>query len=125
MKKAGGQTLDEASRTLGISKDALRKRIKRGHVEATKSQDGRWIVYLADKSGQNIQDNASEQLVERMGDEISFLKQELAIRNEQIKNMQILLKQEQDKNMLLLGMPPEPKASESDRGSFLKRLFKL
>jgi excisionase family DNA binding protein len=39
-------TLDQAAETLGISKDAVRKRVKRGTLPHTKDPDGKVHVFL-------------------------------------------------------------------------------
>lgn len=41
--------ISEAARLLGISPEALRQRVRRGAVEASKGDNGRWYVLLDDK----------------------------------------------------------------------------
>jgi excisionase family DNA binding protein len=38
--------IEEAARILGTSTAAIRKRIKRGTLTATKSEGGRWMIVL-------------------------------------------------------------------------------
>ncbi len=76
MQKTDVQT---AARILGISEDAVRKRIKRGSITAEKDKLGRWYVFIEDNpediSGQE-QDN-SGQLIEQLRSENDFLRQQL------------------------------------------------
>jgi excisionase family DNA binding protein len=44
----GWLTVGEAADRLGISKEALRKRIRRGSVQAERREDGTWRVQLPD-----------------------------------------------------------------------------
>ena len=43
--------LDTAADILGISREAVRKRIKRGTLEASKDAAGRWMVTVPDTGG--------------------------------------------------------------------------
>ncbi len=68
--------LDEASRILGITPDAIRKRVQRGTIQGYKDKNGRWKVNLEDEpSGQRAED--SGQLVDALQKEIDFLRKEL------------------------------------------------
>jgi len=42
----GGVTLTEAAAVLGISRDALKKRVQRGGIPAYKDESGAWRVVL-------------------------------------------------------------------------------
>jgi predicted ArsR family transcriptional regulator len=46
--------LDEAADILGLSKEALRKRISRGSIKANKDAAGKWQVVLEDE-GQDVE----------------------------------------------------------------------
>lgn len=67
MDNSGGQgwTLTEAAERLGISREALRKRVIRGRIPAYKDQNGVWLVDLPtlDKRA----DNAPDMAVDRGG----------------------------------------------------------
>ncbi len=72
--------LDGAARALGISKEALRKRLRRGSIEATKDKAGRWQVFLEEEPGEEGQDNGGDvsgQLVQQLKSENDFLRQQL------------------------------------------------
>ena len=40
--------VDEASDALGLSKEAIRKRIKRGTIDARKDAKGKWLIAIDD-----------------------------------------------------------------------------
>ena len=70
--------LDTAATFYGISQDAVRKRIKRGKVDAIR-ESGRWYVFIPDNESENTgqkQDN-SGQLVQQLKSENEFLRQQL------------------------------------------------
>jgi hypothetical protein len=80
-------TLVEAADVLGISKEAVRKRVKRGSLSSDKGGDGRVYVYLdtgAYTGGDTTQDKGtadlsppSDALLSEMRDRITFLEQEM------------------------------------------------
>lgn len=45
-----GVTIGVAARMLGISENAVRKRIRRGSLEASKDQSGQWWVIVSDQA---------------------------------------------------------------------------
>lgn len=77
-----GLTVAEAADVLGISKDAVRKRIARGTLQAAK-QDGEWMVFLDDgdqykTSSQDAEDTSHFwELINDQKQEIERLRQEL------------------------------------------------
>ena len=69
--------LDTAAEYYGLSKDAMRKRIKRGKADAVR-ESGRWYVFIPDSGSENngqIADK-SGQLLEVLKDQIEYLQQE-------------------------------------------------
>jgi len=68
--------IDEAAGILGLSKEALRKRIKRGSIEAVKDQAGRWQVTV-EATGQATSPDASRTLIDQLRSENEFLRQQL------------------------------------------------
>ncbi len=53
-------SLEEASALLGITPEAVRKRLKRGTLEGYKDKSGKWQVYIPDKEPDSVrtkQDN--------------------------------------------------------------------
>jgi excisionase family DNA binding protein len=98
-----GLTIAEAAEALGISVDAVRKRIRRGLVRCYKL-DGRWYVVLDGSTGQAtatangagphgqdsgpgpVQDVSTlEARVTDLLDQVAFLRQELEHRTEEIR----------------------------------------
>ena len=72
-------TIDEAARLLGISREAVRKRIKRGTLKAKKDKNGRWAVEVPDDipdTGQDDIPDTSTKLVQALQDEINYLREE-------------------------------------------------
>lgn len=117
--------LDAAADILGLSPEALRKRIKRGSIEATKDESGRWLITLPD----NVQDGGggrgqaekdviikvlNSQIDELKADKV-FLQEELRQRSEELawanmKKFQIENENKQLENKLrLLLEAPKPR----------------
>ncbi len=78
--------LDAAADILGISKEAIRKRIQRGTLDAEKDSSGRWQVRLSETDRTTDQDNGQDKKdnvqdasgrIQAMQDEIIFLRKEL------------------------------------------------
>jgi excisionase family DNA binding protein len=101
-------TVDEAARHLGLSVDAIRKRVQRGQIPHERDAAGR-VQIILDES-QTLQDesqdttghDAREALVERLRDENAYLRgviavrdQELAQRAEEIRRRDAALEREQ------------------------------
>ena len=96
--RAGGLPVAEAARRLGLTENALRKRIRRGSVASARGADGRVYVFLpeagdwaaAEPSGQPDQaaarpaDQAGD-LVDQLRSEVGFLRDELATRTEELR----------------------------------------
>jgi hypothetical protein len=86
-------TLREASEELGVSVEAVRKRVKRGSLRSDKGPDGRVYVYLdagGDASHPRPEVESSE-LVEELRDRISYLERQLDVRTEELKEHRRLL----------------------------------
>ena len=72
-------SLREAAALLGVSKDALRQRIKRGTLRSDKGEDGRVYVYV-DASTHGVHDAATaEQAPDRTQELISTLREQLQV----------------------------------------------
>jgi excisionase family DNA binding protein len=98
-------SIPEAARILNLSEDAVRKRIKRGVLPATKV-DGMWRIILDTSQtvpmtapGQHLDD--AQRLLSRLEDEVVFLRsqlhEQLTARDQQLaeKDQQISVKDEQ------------------------------
>src|SRR5829696_3667650 len=72
--------LREAAEALGVSKDALRQRIRRGTIRSEKGEDGRVYVYLdasAYASADGVHDATADQ-PDRTAELIATLREQLA-----------------------------------------------
>src|SRR5215207_10190334 len=83
-------TVAQAATRLGVSQDAVRKRIKRGTIEYEQDQDGRLHVYLDPlEVYETRQDRSDDEPTERLAwaqhQEIEFLRRELETRTEEIR----------------------------------------
>ncbi len=96
-QKRTKRTLDlaAAAQVLGISKEALRKRIKRNSIKATKDQEGRWQVEVEepgpDTRPDNVQDaggDAGGLVVQALKEHIETLKRENARQQRTIEALQ-------------------------------------
>lgn len=73
-------TVQEAARHLGVSEQAIRKRVKRGTMESDKEEDGRVYVYL-DSVVDDVQDEVpnpnKDALISEMHSRIESLERQL------------------------------------------------
>jgi predicted DNA-binding protein YlxM (UPF0122 family) len=87
----------EAARVLGVTRDAIHKRISRGSIEHEKGENGRFYVYVdtstsgldtsADISKDESKIEALERLLENQQDRISFLERELERRGDETERL--------------------------------------
>ena len=116
-----GQPVAEDADLLGISRDAERKRIERGSLEATKGDDGTWTVFLDnDTPDQTKQDDSHYwELINDQRQEIAELKEELAKRDAWISNLM------ESNKELIERIPPQLPAPEqaATRESWWQRLW--
>lgn len=80
-------TVAQAADRLGVTQDAIRKRIARGTIRHGKDHDGRLFVYLdtferasktyQDEAFKNDQDGNQDKYARNLEDQIEFLRQEL------------------------------------------------
>lgn len=108
-------TLDEAARIMGASKEALRKRIKRGTIDAKKDTNGRWLVTVDQDTGEDAVRDTSRTLVDVMQKEIEYLRQE----NERKDHIIMSLTQR-----VPLLRAREDKLEGKDKRPWWKRIFK-
>lgn len=110
-------TIETAAAVLGISKEAVRKRIQRGTLEAVKDATGRWQITLDDTGRTDGQDTgqddpgrvqANSDAVQAMRDEIIFLRKELERRDQ----------------LMAMLMQRVPQLEAPKQTGFFTRLFK-
>ena len=70
-------TIAEAAMQLDITKEAVRKRISRGTLEAVKGEDGRWLIYV-DQDDPEPAGDIDSMLVQRLQDKVELLEGSLA-----------------------------------------------
>jgi hypothetical protein len=82
-------TVQEASRRLGVTESAVRKRVQRRLLEHDKEADGRLYVYLdtQDMERDEVRDSSYDMLVRRLENENEFLRRELERRDTILLNM--------------------------------------
>jgi hypothetical protein len=90
-----GQWVDvgEAARQLSISTDAVRKRIARGSLRSDRP-NGNVLVWLDDgmtEAGRENQGEGDEALVEVLQDQVAYLREQLDIRTEELREHRRLL----------------------------------
>jgi len=71
-------SLQDASQVLGVTVDALRKRLKRGTLKGRKDKSGKWLIDVDTDTGKDtVHESASNELVKSLQSEIEFLRAEL------------------------------------------------
>ena len=84
----------EAARDLGISTDAVRKRIARGSLESDRP-NGNVLVWLDDSgmgAGREAQVDGGP-LVESLRDQVAYLREMIAARDEEIRRRDVIISQ--------------------------------
>src|SRR5215218_5613175 len=103
-----------------MSSEGIRQRIRRGSLESEKGTDGRVYVFVEDEDldGPSSEPDKDEVLT-RMEDEIAFLRQELATRDEEIRRRDAVLLSLSE-GLKALNPPPEaresPETAAEDEG---------
>jgi hypothetical protein len=125
--------IGEAARILGISTEAVRKRIKRGSLKAQKNGDGQWLVILdesrlaavaRDNGGDGVQADASgvattlnlarssAAIEETLRDEVDVLRDEVSFLREEISRLDtIIMSLTQNIKMLEAPRQAQPRMS--------------
>ena len=122
----------EAAEALGVTRDAIHKRIKRRSVEYEKGEDGRFYVYVdtstpgldesVDKSKDESKVEVLERLIEGQQDRIEFLERELERRGDETTRLHQIVGGLTQANARLAAREPEleapasPEARESPEG---------
>jgi hypothetical protein len=102
-------TIQEASRRLGISEGAVRKRVTRGSLKHEKDYDGRVYVYLDAGGRLRVDDGQdagvdpnSNALISQLRDEVAYL------RDENRRKDEIIMQQAMTMRQLAAAQPQEP-----------------
>ena len=72
-------SVSQAAERLGVTQDAIRKRIARGTIRHDKDSDGRIFVYLDnfERESETVQDGGQDKYTRSLEDQIDFLRREL------------------------------------------------
>ncbi len=113
-----GVEIAEAARRMGISKDAIRRRIQRGTLTAFKSNDGRWLVLVPadtvpdgtddvrgeqrDTTGATRGDNGFATVIAAFQEQLHVKDQQLGEKDRQISELHVLLQTSQQNEQRLL-----------------------
>lgn len=111
--------IGEAARRLGISVPAVRARIRRGSLIAKKDAAGRWLVRIPDdiRAQDGVQSSVADDDRDdsrRMSDlreEVAYLRERLAARDDELREMRVLVQTAQQTTQRLL----PPVATEAAR----------
>ena len=116
-------TVAEAAEALGVTRDAIHKRIRRGSVEHEKGEDGRFHVYIdtstsgldesVDKSKDDSKVEVLERLIEGQQDRIAFLERELERRGDETTRLHQIVGGLTQANARLAARVPELEAPAS------------
>ena len=140
-----GMSISEAARRLGVSRDAMRQRIRRGTVRSAKV-DGAWIVYLdgpgmvtgdggrSDGAGTQPrtegtdadQDATRTELIDQLRGEVAWLRQRLEEAETERAEMRWLLAHAQQTQAARALPPPAyaPTPTPVPRPPWWRRLFR-
>ena len=114
-------TVHEAAVLLGLSVDAVRKRAERGSLKREKGPDGTvYIILDTDQStpghDESSDESSTSQLVDSLQDQVRYLRQELDVRNDELRRKDHLLAAalERIPELETPREPSEPPLSSSD-----------
>jgi hypothetical protein len=111
-------TIQEATRILGLSEGAVRKRVKRGTLAHERNVDGRiWVELDASSTGvdevlDDVPHPHSDALISELRDRISFLERELDTRSDEIRRRDSII-MNMTEAMKAISPPAEEEPSEA------------
>src|SRR4028118_1976802 len=85
-------TLKEAADILGVSKEAVRKRVIRGTLRSDMGEDGRRYVYL-DAGGDEPPTHERDELISELRDQVQYLRDENRRKDEIIMQQAMTMRQ--------------------------------
>jgi len=88
-------TVSEAARRLGVTQDAVRKRIQRGTIRYERDDESRLYVWVdpSETAQDSGQDTTTDKLLRVQEAEIDFLRRELENRTEEIRRRDVIISQ--------------------------------
>ena len=112
----------EAAKALGVTRDAIHKRINRGTIEHEKGEDGRFYVFVdtstegldlsTDMSVDKSKVEALERLIDSQHDRIAFLERELDRRGDETTRLHQIVAGLTQANAQLSARVPELEAPQ-------------
>ena len=123
--------IGEAARILGISTEAVRKRIKRGSLKAQKKEDGQWLVILDEAKVAAYRDNggnggqadladaattmnlvrSSAAIEEALRDEVDVLRDEITFLRDEVARLETIIVSLSQNIKMLEAPRPAPRMS--------------
>ena len=110
----------EAAEALGVTRDAIHKRIKRDSIKHEKGEDGRFYVFVdtstseldesVDKSNDEFKVEVLERLIEGQEDRIAFLEREMERRGDETARLHQIVAGLTQANARLASRVPELEA---------------
>lgn len=101
----------EAAKVLGVTVDAIRKRIQRGTIAHERDNDGRvWVLGASSTIPDNVQDNyrvTSDELVGELREQIRYLRETLSKEQDAHRRADAIIAQLTQANAALVTPVPE------------------
>ena len=113
-------SLKEAADVLGVSKDAVRQRIRRGTLRSEKGEDGRVYMYLDASVDDVHQEETDTALVEELRDRVRYFERQVEEEREARRRADTLLARLMDRVPELEAPqepPGSPEATDEQQGS--------
>ncbi len=117
----------EAANALGVTRDAIHKRIRRGSIQHEKGDDGRFYVYIdtsttgfdtyIDESKDESKGEVLKRLLDSQQEQIEFLRAQLAEEQEARRRADTIIAQLTQANATLAARMPELEAAPGERES--------
>jgi hypothetical protein len=107
-------TLKEAAELLGVSKEAVRKRVMRGTIPSDKGEDGRVYVYV-DAVDDEPPTHEPDALISQLRDEIAYLREESRRKDEIIMQQAMTMRQLTAPEPEPPPEPPEPPTTATEQ----------
>ncbi len=114
----------QAAARLGISKTAMRRRVERRTVDAIKGNDGQWLVAVPDDAtsgdtptGVHRGTPSDTPAVEPLTVQLAFLQAQLVEKDQQIRELHVMLQTAQRQLPATVPDPPHPPERAADEES--------
>jgi hypothetical protein len=124
-------TIQEATRILGLSEGAVRKRVKRGTLAHERTEDGRiWVELDASSTGvdevlDDVAHPHSDVLISELRERVAFLERELEVRSDEIRRRDTIIMNMTEAMKAIPPRaeeePPEPRESSETPTEHLER----